>query len=577
MDTALLNNAAEAYRAALKSGRRYVAEQNSIKRSGLLTVLEPMLSESCGEIPLGLFEVPIKKIWGTYAVGRSNALSGNFMPLLGPESEFAAKWHSLFASAVERGIVEAIRVYEYLGYYYVLEGHKRVSVASVLSNYSLLASVTRLTPPPGDETVERAVFAEILGENRQKVIRHMWFSAPGRITELRTSADMDDEKLEEIFMDFRAAYHKQNFHTAYPGITTGDAFWQYVKIYGLPVGIKDSDLHKNLNLCRPQWELLEKPAPVKTVSDPADSGSKSLFTFTRGTSPSVVFAYRETVNTRFSAAAHDVGRFALQKVFPDLTVSAVDGLPAGIEAYEALSKAKGDILFVTDPSLSGAALRVALERKGKLVLLCGDEPVGLTGTYTAQTEEAAYLMGTLAGCLSQSARIGWVCPPYDLGGRGHDLQAFAQGASASRPASRVYMADAQNGLDDVCRRWAERGVDTLILPNAAYGTRPAIKAFPGVYAHVCALSRDGAITETFAAAAWHWDAFYVKFIRGIIDSGSHSGSPHYRMGLDSGILDLHLTARAVNAGHCLTAFRHALTTGVLTPVDENTPVEVYEG
>ncbi|MDR0294261.1 MAG: hypothetical protein LBH95_08945 [Oscillospiraceae bacterium] len=576
-DPALQTEAAEAYHTALKAGLRFVAEQNGSGRSGLLTVLEPLLSECCGDVPLGLFEVPLKKIRGTYAAGRSNALSGNFMPLLGEKSEFSAKWRSLYVSALVKGIVEPIRVFEYLGYYYVMEGHKRVSVASVLSHYSLLAEASRLLPPPGGETPEFAVFEEILGGDRKKIIRHMWFLSPGRVTELRELAGGDESLLEDAFMAFRAAYHKQGFHETFPGITTGDAFWQYVKIYGFPGGTEEAVQPRNLARCRPQWELLEHPEPFKTVSDPAGTGSKPRFSVARGTPPPVTFAYRETPRTRFSAEAHEAGLFALRRAFPGLPVTVVDGLPAGLGAYEAMSLAKGNILFATDPSLSGAALRVALERKNTLVLLCHDEPVGVTGTYYAKTEEAAFLMGALAGSLSESARIGWLRPPYDLGGRGRDLQAFAQGASAARPAARVYMAEADGPLGAVLRRWAERGIDTLILPRTAYVARPAVKAFPGVFAHLCTLSRDGTIAEVLAAFAWHWEAFYIKFIRGILEGGIPADQPHYRMGADSGVLGLHLTSRADGARHCLSAYRHALGAGLIVPVDENSPVEVYEG
>jgi hypothetical protein len=123
---------------------------------------------------------------------------------------------------------------------------------------------------------------------------------------------------------------------------------------------------------------------------------------------------------------------------------------------------------------------------------------------------------------------------------------------------------------------AECGADTVMLPRKPLGVRPALKAFPGVYAHLCTLSRNGAVTEPLAAAAWHWDAFYLKFIRGIAEGGSAAGNLHIRMGLDSGVLGLHLTAHAAGAAHCLAVYRHALTSGLFAPVDENRPVEVYE-
>jgi hypothetical protein len=555
--------AVTAYHTALKAGLRFVAEQNAAGRSGVLPVLD--VQETCTELSLGLVEIPLKKIRGTYAAGRSYALSGSFMPLLGEGSEFSSKWVELYASALENGVTEPIIVYEYIGYYYVLEGHKRVSVSSALSSYSLAAKVTRLTPPPEIKTPEAAVFFEILGDDNRKLIRHMWFSIPGRCTELRGLSGGDESLLEDSFTLFRTAYHKRGYDQTLPGITTGDAFWQYARIYGLPAGNNGSELSKKMALCRPQWELLFCPEPVKTVSGPDGAVSKPLFHIARGTPPSVTFAYQSPPQSGVSAAAHEAGRFALKQAFPEIVTQSADGLSGDV---------KGDVVFATHPALSDAALRVALENKSKLVLLCRGEPAGYVGTYHAKTYEAAFLMGVLAGSLSKDARIGCLYPPHELGGHSRDLQAFAHGASVSRPAARVYMA--QTDGHGAFQRLAERGADLVAMPQAPYGASPAFKAFPGVYAHLCALSPNGAVTGNLAVAAWHWGMFYVRFIRGLIEGGSPADSLHIHMGLDSGVLDLHLTSRASGAARCLSAFRHALTGGLLSPVDENNPVEIYE-
>jgi hypothetical protein len=37
------------------------------------------------------------------------------------------------------------------------------------------------------------------------------------------------------------------------------------------------------------------------------------------------------------------------------------------------------------------------------------------------------------------------------------------------------------------------------------------------------------------------------------------------MGLESGVLDLHLTKHASGAGCCVSAFRHALINGAIAP------------
>jgi hypothetical protein len=537
----------------------YLSAQKA-RRGGSLAVLEQLLTGACGEVPLGVMDIPLKKIRGTYAAGRSYAFSANFMPLLSEDSEFAAKWRMLYGSVLAKGVTEPIKVYEYLGWYYVLEGHKRVGVASALSNYSLPANATRLMPPAGEDSPELAVFLEILGGDKKKVIRHMWFSSPGRYAELLELSGRDDALLEETFMVFRAAYHKRGYDQSLPGITTGDAFWQYVKLYGLPSGAGDPGLTKNMINCLPQWELLAHPKDVKIVSDPAETGHKHLFHIQRGALPTVTFAYREPRNC-LSAEAHEAGRYALRRAFPEIVAAAAGGLPDGI---------KTDILFVTDPALSDAALRLTLEKRSKLTMLCHDNSPGNMGTYCADTGEMAYLLGVLAGCLSASGRVAFHARitdgpetdpvPVPEGGNS-ELQAFAQGASAVRPSARTYTG----GLKSM----GEQGVDMVVLPRVSFENHPAAKAFPGVYARLCSLSQSGSVVETLGAAAWHWEAFYVKFIRSVIENGLPGDRPHYRMGLDSGVLDLHLTLHASGAKNCLSAFRQALTGGLLAPDGDN--------
>jgi len=60
-----------------------------------------------------------------------------------------------------------------------------------------------------------------------------------------------------------------------------------------------------------------------------------------------------------------------------------------------------------------------------------------------------------------------------------------------------------------------------------------------------------------AAAALHWGAFYIPFIRGELE-----GAP-YRLGIESGVLHVHTTAHASAATPCLTVFRNALISGTV--------------
>ena len=95
---------------------------------------------------LGLIEIPVELIAGTKTRARQNSFAPDFMPLLGPDTEFASKWSNLYLAQMEEGFNTPIRVYEYLHRFYVIEGNKRVSVSRFLEMPTITADVTRIIP-----------------------------------------------------------------------------------------------------------------------------------------------------------------------------------------------------------------------------------------------------------------------------------------------------------------------------------------------------------------------------------------------------------------------------------------------
>ena len=118
-----------------------------------LQVLEEILShtDTVSEVPLGLVQIPIDLIVGTYAVGRRTAFAPNFMPLLNPGTEFAYKWASLCDSHLSEGIRDPIKAYEFMNRFYVVEGNKRVSVLKYFDAVTIPGIVTRIIPKRTDE------------------------------------------------------------------------------------------------------------------------------------------------------------------------------------------------------------------------------------------------------------------------------------------------------------------------------------------------------------------------------------------------------------------------------------------
>ena len=52
--------------------------------------------------------------------------SRNYLPLIDEESEFASKWIAVYEAQINEGLRDPIKAYEYLNWFYVVEGNKRI-------------------------------------------------------------------------------------------------------------------------------------------------------------------------------------------------------------------------------------------------------------------------------------------------------------------------------------------------------------------------------------------------------------------------------------------------------------------
>ena len=143
----------EDYERALKLGKKEYQRQVSRGSYPYLPAMEDVIGTTpiVREESVGLCGIPIDLIVGTAYAGRTNSFASNFMPLLDAESEFAKKWTTLSKAHVEEGIHDAIKVYEYMNHFYVVEGNKRVSVLRYYGAASVLATVVRKIPKRTEE------------------------------------------------------------------------------------------------------------------------------------------------------------------------------------------------------------------------------------------------------------------------------------------------------------------------------------------------------------------------------------------------------------------------------------------
>ena len=142
----------EHYGKARRDGLRIYTAAIQANTDPYLPVLEEKVPElaSLTRQSLGVITIPLSRVMGSVSMGRSKAFTKNFLPILDGGSEFASKWDRLYESVESEGVNQPITALEYLGYYYVIEGNKRVSVMKAMAARDIEADVSRVFPPRSD-------------------------------------------------------------------------------------------------------------------------------------------------------------------------------------------------------------------------------------------------------------------------------------------------------------------------------------------------------------------------------------------------------------------------------------------
>ena len=176
----------EDYIKAYKMGKKDYQARMMRGEVPTLKVLDDILPSrgSYSEVPLGLVQIPIDQIVGTKTGGRSSAFSGNFMPILRENTEFAYKWSVLIDSHLKEGIHDPVKAYEYMNKFYIEEGNKRVSVLKYCDAVSVPGNVTRILPARTDQK-ENKIYYEFVDFYALSQINYIYFSKLGSFAKLQ--------------------------------------------------------------------------------------------------------------------------------------------------------------------------------------------------------------------------------------------------------------------------------------------------------------------------------------------------------------------------------------------------------
>lgn len=517
------SEAIEQYNAALKLGRKYYSACMARGQSPYPAVLEDILSESAtaGSVKLGLIDVPLDRVTGTLADGRKAAFAGNFMPLLDASSEFASKWVSLCEAHLEEGINDPIVCYEYLGNFYVQEGHKRVSVLKSYGAASIPGLVTRMVPAPS-EAPDIQLYYEFMEFYKASQLYLVSFTLPGSYARLQAALGFEPGQAwtEEARRAFSSDYRKFSnafdlLNTEKLPLTAGDALLAYLQVhpYAEMSKMTSDEILKTLGAVWPDIRLLAKGGPISVSAEPIEKEKGLLGRILGGGKLHAAFIYDFDPAKSAWASAHEQGEAYLREKMGDsVTVTSHlcgDNPDATME--EAIAQG-ANVIFATTPTLIDACRRIAAKHKNVAVYNCSlSMPYAGVRSYYCRIYESKFIAGAIAGAMARDDRIGYVAN-YPIMGMPAAINAFALGARLTNPRARVSLRWSCLPGNPV-KELLDQGVD-VISNRDEDGAKPLLAWHLGTYQ----VEPDGRM-RPLAAPRWNWGVFYEKTLRSLQTGG----------------------------------------------------------
>lgn len=552
------------YESARRKGMRDYNNHRFNGERPHVPVLDTMISKSTiiSEVDLGHMEIPLKKIKGTKTIGRATSFAPNFMPILSVKTEFGFKWAHLCEAHLSEGIRDAIKVYEYLNWFYVEEGNKRVSVLKYHEAVMINAHVIRLIPryDPQDETIK--LYYEFLDFYKKTKINTLWLTELDAYRRLYIQMVKNDwighedmTEFDSFYYRFRRMYYELGFDSI--KITTGDAFLAYLDIYSAKDDENDMEALKlHIKNLKQEFILLSEKEQIALATDKEALSKKSFLDSLNILSPTMKQASIAFINSKSPEKSawtygHEIGRHHLENVFGDrIITTSINHVPEDDSAYDYISKAAEtyDIIFTTTPTFLNATLKAALEHKNVRFLNCSEnQSYRNVRTYFGRIYEPNFLVGMVAGAMTKTNRLGYVVT-YPIPEVISSINAFTLGARFVNPYATVqikWVANAEEESDDfgydVDKQLKDMGVDIISHQESSDLTTRLNNS--GIYF----IQDEEGIPNYLATPVWNWGEFYEKIVNNIMNGSYNRISDiidqtdraiNYWWGMDTEVVDV---------------------------------------
>ena len=574
------------YRDALKLGQKEARARTVNGQSPCLPVLEDFVSSAMINtgVDLGLVQIPAELIVGTKTRGRVNAFAPNFMPVLEEGSEFADKWERLCQAHVTEGIRDPIKAYEYMNRFYVEEGNKRVSVLKFFDAVSIVGHVIRIMPTGDSEEVE--LYNEFLDFYKLTKINFLEFTKKGSYALMQKALGKavgeywsEDEisRFTGTYYYFKKAYIQNGGEKLQS--TVGDAMLSYIMIYGYhELKASDTaDIKKNLSKMWKEVELHAEEEQIEVKTEPAEEKKKGVISkmITAATTPAVLkvaFIHDGTPERSGWIHDHEKGRRYVERIFEEkiVTVPYYDAMENdALKVIEEAIENGAELIFTTSPRLAQASLRAAVEHPEISIMNCSlNKSHRYISSYYTRMYEAKFILGAIAGSLTKSDKLGYVCD-YPIYGQIAGINAFALGAQMANPRAKVYLEwSAVDSAGVAAMKLIEQGIHYISSQDTARFREDDREIYGLSYI-------NGERTELIANPVWKWGVYYEQILRRFLnktmqeeyqESNKANKALNYYWGMSAGVVDVVYAPKMEKASKRFADFlRDGIIQNVCTP------------
>ena len=579
-----LQSATEEYLLALKQGQKEYKERIALDCDPYPAVLDEILPDFADMtvLEIGDLEIPAERIVGTKSAGRTSAFTASFRPLLGVDTEFAAKWIALCSDHLgDEGIRDPIICYEYLGNFYVQEGNKRVSVLRYFGAARIPGTVKRVLPRPSDDP-RVVAYSEFLDFYKVSKLYTVQFRRPGDYAHLLRAMGRKKDEVwtEQDRRTFNSYFHY--FQDAFeplkdkmPDVLPEEALLMWLKLYPYEdLGkLTTPELKKTLSAISGDVVASSRPEQVLVQTKAEEPQKANLLTRIIAATPdhlNVAFIHQLDTSTSAWVLGHEEGRKHIEEVFGEqVTVRSYFDANSADAADRLIDKAVEDgaqVIFTTAPMLSRPSLKAAVKYPKVRFFNCSvDQPYSSIRTYYARIYEAKFITGAIAGAMAQDNRIGFIAS-YPIFGMTASINAFALGAQFTNPRAQIELrwsccegTPQADFFRDGIRVVSNRDVptqDQMYLNFCNYGTY---------------LLDDRGGLIPLGSPVWVWGKFYENALRSILsgpqkEDKDPSSAVNYWLGMDSGVISVNLSSKLPEGVKTMAKLlRSAISNGTFDP------------